>query len=582
MTSTGSGLSEDEGTAPTGALTNARNAATETVRALASVFKNPNLRRIQLAFAGSAIGDWAYATAVTVWAYGVGGPHAIGIWVGIRLALIAITAPLTSTLADRFPRKRVMVVSDLARVVLVTASAVCLFLETSPAPIFVLATLTALFSTPFMIAQRAMLPSLADRPEELTAANGTASTIDSLAFFIGPAIGALMLGVTTVQVVFLLNVATFAWSLLLVSGVNVVARADAIAGQTIEEDGDREGTGPVEAPTSGFLSETMAGFRTIIGDRGLLVVVVAVCMQTVVAGASAVFMVVMMVEIVGTGPEGVGFLESVLGVGSVVGGFVAISRAARHRLGGDLLTGVVMWAAPLLLVTAWPSPVVVFVAVALLGVANPLVDVNTDTILQRLAPDQVLGRVFGALESACVATMALGAFAMPFLIEWLGLRWALAAVAVPVAVVALAGLPTMRALDARLRPPLTLPLLQAIEMFGPLDSATVESLARSLVASQVPAGEVVVREGEASDRFYVVESGLVEVTQAGRVLRQEGPGEFFGEIGLLRDVPRTATITAVEDTVLQALSREDFLDAVTGQREARSAADTIVNRRLAA
>jgi hypothetical protein len=381
-------------------------------------------------------------------------------------------------------------------------------------------------------------------------------------------------------VVFLLNVATFTWSLLLVAGVRVASKASATAGGAVEVDGGEE-TEPVEAPKPGFLTEMMAGFRTIFADRGLLVVTAAVSVQTVVAGASAVFMVVMMVEIVGTGPEGVGFLESTLGVGCVVGGFVAISRASRHRLGGDLLIGVVMWAVPLLLVTAWPSPVVVFVAIALLGVANPLVDVNTDTILQRLAPDEVLGRVFGALESACVATMALGAFVMPFLIDWLGLRWSLAAVAVPVAAVAIAGFPTMRALDARLRPPLTLPLVQRIEMFAPLDSATVESLARSLVVSQVLAGEVVVREGEASDRFYIVESGLVEVTQGGRVLRQEGPGEFFGEIGLLRDVPRTATITAVEDTVLQALSREDFLAAVTGEREARSAAETIVNRRLA-
>ncbi len=380
--------------------------------------------------------------------------------------------------------------------------------------------------------------------------------------------------------VFLLNVATFAWSLLLVTGVRVARKAGASVREAGELDSNGEETDPVEVRKPGFLSEMLAGFRTIFADRGLLVVVAAVSVQTVVAGASAVFMVVMMVEIVGTGPEGVGFLESVLGIGCVVGGFVAISRASRHRLGIDLLTGVVMWAVPLLLVTAWPSPVVVFVAIALLGVANPLVDVNTDTILQRLAPDEVLGRVFGALETACVGTMALGAFVMPFLIEWLGLRWSLASLAVPVAAVALAGMPTMRALDARLRPPLTLPLVQAIEMFAPLAPAVMESLARSLVASRVPAGEVVVREGEASDCFYIIESGLVEVTQDGRVLREEGTGDFFGEIGLLRDVPRTATITALEDTALLVLGRDDFLAAVNGEREASLAADAIVARRL--
>ena len=561
---------QPEGAAP-GAT---RSALRETGASLRSVFKNPNLRRIQLAFAGSAIGDWAYATAVTVWAYGVGGPQAIGIWVGIRLALMALTAPLASMLADRFPRKMVMIGADLVRIVLVSASAACLFLDTPPAPIFVLATLTSLCGTPFRIAQRAVLPSLAERPEELTAANGTASTIESLAFFVGPAIAALLLGFSPVQVVFLLNVATFVWSLLMVAGVRVTPRP--------RDAGEGEADSAEDAAQPGFLSETMAGFRAIGDDRGLLVVVAAVSVQTIVAGASAVFMVVMMVEIAGTGPEGVGFLESVLGVGCVLGGFLAISRASRHRLGTDLLTGVVLWAVPLLLVTAWPEPVVVFAAIALLGVANPLVDVNTDTIIMRLAPDEVLGRVFGAMEAACVTTMALGSFAMPFLIDWLGLRWSLAAIAVPVALVALAGVPTMIALDARLRPPATLPLLQAIEMFAPLAPSTLESLAGSLVPVRVLAGDVVVHEGDDSDRFYVIESGLVEVThEDGRVLGREGPGDFFGEIGLLRDVPRTATITAVEDTLLQALPREAFLSAVSGQRDARMAAETIVNRRLA-
>jgi CRP-like cAMP-binding protein len=169
---------------------------------------------------------------------------------------------------------------------------------------------------------------------------------------------------------------------------------------------------------------------------------------------------------------------------------------------------------------------------------------------------------------------------MPFLIEWLGLRTSLAVLGIVVTVVALLGLPRMRGLDRRLRVPAGLPLLRAVPMFSPLAPSVVETLANRLVAVQVPAGAVVLREGEESDRFYVIEAGLVEVTQDGAVLRREGPGDFFGEIGLLRDVPRTATITAVEDTTLQALERDDFLAAVTGQREARRVADEVVSRRL--
>ena len=285
--------------------------------------------------------------------------------------------------------------------------------------------------------------------------------------------------------------------------------------------------------------------------------------------------------ILGTGPRGLGYLEAVLGIGAVLGGMLAISRAARGRLGTDLLAGVLLWSLPLLLVTAWPSAAACFAAMLLLGVGNPLVDVNLDTIVQRIAPDAVLGRVFGALEACLIATMALGALMMPFAIDWAGLRWALFVVAAPVALGALALLPRLRRLETRLAAPANLSLLAAVDIFAPLSGVVLESLARSASQVRFAEGDVLVRQGDESDRFFVIETGLVEVTQAGRVLRQEGPGEYFGEIGLLRDVPRTATITALQDTVLQAIDRADFLQAVTGHREASLAAETTAARRLA-
>lgn len=549
----------------------------ETRDSLAAVFGNRNLRRIELAFAGSMVGDWAYATAVAVWAYGVGGAKAVGIWMAIKYTLMAFSAPLGAVLADRMDRKRLMILADLVRAVLVAAAAGCLFLGTPAWPIFVLATLVGLLGSPFMVAQRSLLPTLAERPEELAAANGTASTFESLAFFVGPALGALLLGFTTVQVVFLVNVATFLWSMALVAGVHPPPRAGADPGADDEEGqaADDEDGG------ESFLAETMAGFRTIGSDRGLVVVTLAACVQTLVAGAMAVFVVVMAADILGTGPRGVGFLDSVFGVGSILGGIYAISRASRGRLATDLAAGVALWSLPLLLVTAWPSPVTAFAAVALLGLGNPLVDVSMDTIIQRITPDEVLGRVFGALEACFIASMALGALVIPFLIEWLELRWALMVIAVPVGAVALLGLPEMRRLDARLTRPEKLPLLEGLDVFAPLSPAALETLARGLAEVRFAAGDVVLTEGGESDLFYVVESGLVEVTQAGRVLRREGPGEYFGEIGLLRDVPRTATITAVRDTVVQTVARDSFLRAVTGHREARLAAENIVSRRLA-
>ncbi len=539
---------------------------------LSAVVANPGLRKVQLALAGSMIGDWAYATAVTVWAYGVGGVTAVGVWTAIRLGLMAVTAPFAATLVDRFPRKSVMIAADLARSMLVLAAAICLITDTPAAPIFILATLTSLMGTPFRCAQRALMPRLANTPEELTASNGASSTIESLAFFVGPALGALLISATSIEVVFLLNVVTFAWSMALVMGISV-RPLDRVPTVTPPD------TEAVEEEES-FFVELTHGFRTIFSDRDLSIVVLMVAAQTVVAGASAVFLVVMAVEVLGIGAEGVGFLDSVLGVGAIVGGLIAIARAGRRRLATDMTTGVILWALPLLLVTAWPTPATVFAAVAFLGLANPLVDVNMDTIIQRLTPDEAMGRVFGAIEACLIGTMALGSFLMPVLLHYMSLRAAVGVIGLGVAAIAMPFLPRMRRLDGRLTAPPGLELLRQIAIFAPLTPGTVEGLARHLVPMSVSAGTIVLEEGGQSDRFFVIESGLVEVTQNGAVLRREGPGEFFGEIGLLRDVRRTATITAVEDTILMALDRDEFLDAVNGQRDAFLAADDIVSRRL--
>jgi MFS family permease len=573
MTTLGPADTAGEGVAPSvGFAAGVRTALRDMLTSIRSVFRNPGLRRVELALTGSLIGDWAYATAVTVWAYDVGGVAAVGIWTAVRLTLMAATAPLGAVLADRFPRKSVMIGADLVRAVMVVAAGLCLVLDTPAAPIFVLATLTGLLGTPFRCAQRALMPALANTPEELTASNGTGSTIESLSFFVGPTLGALLIAATDVQTVFFLNAVTFTWSMVCVLGIRV-PHGVAPARPSVADPGDA----PAE---ESFWSELAGGFRGIVADRDLAVVVWLVAAQTIVAGASAVFLVVMAVDVLGTGPQGVGYLNSVLGVGAVLGGFLAIARATRHRLAQDMTTGVVLWAAPLLLVAAWPSPATVFVAVALLGLANPLVDVNMDTIVQRITPDAVMGRVFGAVEACVISTMALGAFLMPLLLHLWNFRTALVVVGLGVTALALPFLPRMRRLDAKLSAPVGLGLLQGVPMFVPLTPSTVDGLARKLVRIPVPAGGVVLREGEDSDRFFVIESGLVEVTQERIVLRQEGPGEYFGEIGLLRDVPRTATVTAVEDTVLMALGRDEFLAAVTGQSEAFRAADDIVSYRL--
>ena len=557
-----------QASADPGSSSAVRSALRETWESLSSVFRNRKLRNIQLALLGSMIGDWAAATAIAVWAYGVGGAKAVGIFFAVRMLMMAITAPFAGNIADHFPRKTVMILADLCRAGAVSAAAWCLYADTPALPVFALVIVMGMLGCVFRPAQAAWLPALADRPEELTASNGASSTIESTSFFIGPALGAALVSLTDVQTVLLFDAGTFCWSALLVLGIHATSRPE----ESARADDD-------VAP-GGALKEMAAGFSQIWRDKDLLVVAYVISAQTIIAGASGVFSVLFAVEYLKTGPEGVGWINSIFGVGAIIGGFYAIGRASANKLAWDMTVGSFLWSAPLLLIVVWPNPVVVFATIAVLGFANPLVDVNFYTLVQRICPDRVLGRVFGALEGLLIGTMALGAAAFPLLVSWMNLKSALTVIAVVVAAPLLLLIPRLRSMDLRISAPAGLELLKAIPMFAPLSPATLNGLASKLVRVEVAAGDVVIREGEASDRFYVIESGSVSATHDGAVLRHEGVGEFFGEIGLLRDVPRTANIIADEESVLLALERDDFLAAVTGQDDSLSAAESVVSVRL--
>ncbi len=139
----------------------------------------------------------------------------------------------------------------------------------------------------------------------------------------------------------------------------------------------------------------------------------------------------------------------------------------------------------------------------------------------------------------------------------------------------------MRALEAE-TPRRELELLRGVPIFAPLASSTLDTLAAKLVPAEAPAGTEVVRQGEPGDRFFIVGEGRLDIHVDGARAQPLGPGDFFGEIALLRDVLRTATVTAVDDAKLYALDRGDFIAAVTGHAESKAAADSVVATRLRA
>ena len=536
----------------------------ESTAAMRRVFANPGLRRLNLAFAGSIIGDWAFAVVISLYAYEKGGPAVLGVVGVVRYLTMAVLAPLLSTLADRYRRKYVMLAADLVRAVLACFAALLVATNGPALAVYALATATVVLGTAFRPASAALLPSLARDPAELTAANVASSTIESVGFFAGPALAGLLLAVANQQTVILVNAFSFLWSAALIVGLQVDDRVS-----------------EAKRKDQGFLAETSAGFRTIHADRDLSLLMALFFAQTVVAGASLVFEVAVALRMLHLGQSGVGYLGAMTGVGGIVGGFAALVLAARKRISFDFGIGVMLWAAPLVILAAWPTLAAALGAMVLIGLGNSLVDVNAFTILQRIVPDEVMGRVFGAVESTLVAGMALGALLMPLLITTVGLRGGLAIVGLSVTALVVAGIAGLNRIDTTTLAPPKLPLVAANEILGPLPESVQERLARKLIPVTVPAGEVVLREGEAGDRYYMIEHGRAEVTTAGQIVNELGPGDAFGEIALLRDVPRQATVRAIDDLTLSALERDVFLAAVTGHGESHRRAENTIARFLA-
>ena len=305
--------------------------------------------------------------------------------------------------------------------------------------------------------------------------------------------------------------------------------------------------------------------------------------QTLVAGALGVLVVVTALDLLKRGEGAVGYLNAASGVGGLVGAALALALIGRSRLATDFGLGIVLWGAPLALIGAWPNTAVALVSLGVLGLGNTLVDVAGLTLLQRTAPPEVVGRVFGVLEMLLVATMGLGAVIAPLLIDRVGIRWSLVITGAVLPVLAALTWRRLLAIDAAARMPgPELELLGRVPLFAPLAGSSLERLASQLAPVRIEAQTSVVTQGEPGDRFYIVAEGELDVSVDGRPAGSLGPGDSFGEIALLRDVPRTATVTARTGARLYALGREAFLEAVTSSPPSARAADAVVGARLGA
>jgi MFS family permease len=535
-----------------------------SLRALAQVFSNPRVRNVQIADVGSTLGTWAYGVALPVYAFHAGGARAIGLLFFARFVLAALAAPWLGLLADRWSRRQLMLTADIVRTGIFAAITAVAIGGGNAYIVYALAITSTIISGAYPPAQAALMPTLVNSPEELTAANVVGNTINSVGMFAGPAIAGVLLALSGPAAAFALNGALFVWSAIFIAQVPRDER-------------------PKHTERPRLLPELTAGFRAVLGKPALRVVVGLTTAVTFVDGALEVLLVVLALDVLGSGNASLGWLNTAIGVGSIGGAFFAAAFVTRRRLAGGFALGVLLSAVPLALTAAVSSLPPAIVLVGALGVGSILVQVNSVTLLQRSTDNEVLGRVFAVLESLILGALAIGSLVTPGLVSWLGSRGALIAVGASAPILLLLLWPALRRVDAEAviaEEPLE--LLRRIEIFGELPEQVLERLATGATSVSVAAGGIVVSRGEAGNHFYAIASGKAVVELEDGTTRELGPGDSFGEIALLRDVPRTATVRALEQLHLFAVERDEFLGAVTGHAPTLAFAENVVTSRLPA
>jgi hypothetical protein len=416
-------------------------------------------------------------------------------------------------------------------------------------------------------AHSALLPALCTSPRQLTSANAVRGMLDSAATLGGPAAAAILLAVSGPAAVF---AACAAASLL--GGLAVVGLSYDAPPRTAR-------------PAAGARHELLQGFTTIAADKGLALITGLGLAQTFTRGCLTVFTVVVAIDLLDTGDAGVGVLTAAVGAGGIVGSMLAFGLVGRGRLALWFGAGVALFGAPLVVLGAVPEQAAAIVLLGLVGVGNALIDVGGFTLLARLADERVLARMFAGFEAILTLGVAAGGLVTPLIVELIGIRPALVVVGLIAPLAVAASRPALRGLDARVRVrDADIETMREIPMLGALPVATIEQLAGGLEHALYEPGQTVFGEGEPGEYFYVVQSGRAEVVRDGGVIRRLGAGDGFGEIALLRDQPRSATVRASEEAplVVGRLRRSAYLTAVTGYPAAATAGEELVTSRLLA
>jgi MFS family permease len=524
---------------------------------------NRALRRVVGGYALFILTEYSVWIAMLVYAYGRGGATIAGVVALAQLVPAALLAPVFAALADRRSPVVLLAGGYLVQAAAMGATAVAI---TGGVPLaaYAAAVVASTAVTATRPAQSTLIPSLAVTPDQLTAANVVVSWVEAAGIAAAGSLTGVLIWAAGVAGVFAVCAALAAAAALLVVGLRVPALT--------APDEDRP-------PLAAGLA---ASVRLAAGQPRLRLMLALLTAEAAVVGALDLLFVILAVTVLGRSQAWAGYLNSVYGVGAILAAAVSVFLVGR-RLGVPILGAVLLLSGALSALAAGLGLAGTVALLTVAGASRALLDVATRSLLQRSVPAQSLGLVFGLLEGLTMAGLALGSVLVPLLVHLGGDRLALLGVAAVLPLAATFGGRALVSLDTQAPVPVVqIALLRSIPLFAELPAPALEGLAAALTPAEVPAGAILIRQGEEGDAYYAVAAGQLDVFQDGRFLRRCGRGEGVGEIALLRAIPRTATVTAHTDATLYKLAREPFLTAVIGHAATQRQAHSIAEARLTA
>lgn len=528
---------------------------------IGTIRANPQLLRLELAWAAVSGVRWAQAILVALYAYSVGGTNAVALAALVRAVPAAMASPSLGMIADRLSRRTVLIGSTVVRFVLTVGMAVTVSVDGALALVLGFAAFFAVADAAHEPAQAALIPLYARNPAELAAANAAWIMLDNGGFVLGSAAVGVLVASASLAAGF-----TACAVVLIAAGTTLTGLPKDVP--MVAEDG-------VSA-----IEEWLGGARAISRSAQLRTLMSLSTVNEFVQAILDVLLVVTALGFLAMGGQGAGWLSAAWGVGGVLGGIVSVAVLARRRMVRGLACGLVLSGVPLIAIDSWPKPLLAVAALVIVGVGFGLVEVALLSFSQRLIAADVIARVYGFKEMSRAVATACGALAAAGLVAGVGPRHALIAAGLVLPLCAI--LPLLRRLEDGATPVEgSFELLRAVPAFAPLAVATVETLALRSYQVTVEAGTEIIRQGDLGDAFYVIKRGTVAVFENGVFRRTESHGDYFGEIALIQNSLRTASVKATSQVELLVLDRAEFNAAVATHAYTRHSMESIATTRLA-